>query len=413
MLHRGRQAERGQVAPFVALALVPILGFAAFSVDVGYWRSQQGLLQTAADSAALAGAMEAAYPAGTASPAPYVTAAKADSASNGFTDNGGTVTVTVNKPPSTGNYTGDGNAVEVLVKATQPSFLAHALGMANDTVTARAVATLTGSGAGCIIALNPSAKPYTLQTTGGSINATSCGILDDGTFDFTGGTITATSLGVAGSVTHTGGTYGAATPAPIVPAGDPCRSIAGCAYLAGVTPPTSPCQSTTGPTLNPGLYCNGLKWSGGTATLNPGIYYIDCTGSCSSPPGFNVTGGTVNGSGVTFYVRKGAVNLTGGTINIAPPTSGNSAGVLFYQPSSNTTTAKLTGGSATGCPASSGAAFTGLFYAPSAILNITGGSSWDPSTVIVGSLQVTGGALTCVSKLAGGVGSAMRTVLVE
>src|SRR5262249_15500247 len=48
--------RRGGVAPLVALLLVPLLGMAAFAVDMGYICLVKTDLQTAADAAALAGA---------------------------------------------------------------------------------------------------------------------------------------------------------------------------------------------------------------------------------------------------------------------------------------------------------------------------------------------------------------------
>ena len=70
---------------------VVLMGMTALAVDVGYWRNQQRLEQTAADAAAIAGADELGYPA----LADWSTAAKNDAAANGFTDNGG---VTVGSP---------------------------------------------------------------------------------------------------------------------------------------------------------------------------------------------------------------------------------------------------------------------------------------------------------------------------
>ena len=45
--------QRGQVYPLFGLLLVALLGFAALSIDMGYYRYQQRLQQTATDSAAV------------------------------------------------------------------------------------------------------------------------------------------------------------------------------------------------------------------------------------------------------------------------------------------------------------------------------------------------------------------------
>ena len=55
---RGARGERGQILAVVALALVALLGIAAFSIDVGYAYYAKRQLQSATDAAALAGAQD-------------------------------------------------------------------------------------------------------------------------------------------------------------------------------------------------------------------------------------------------------------------------------------------------------------------------------------------------------------------
>ena len=55
---RQARGQRGQILPIVALALVGLLGVAAFSIDVGYAYYAKRQLQAAVDSAALAGAQD-------------------------------------------------------------------------------------------------------------------------------------------------------------------------------------------------------------------------------------------------------------------------------------------------------------------------------------------------------------------
>src|SRR5438105_7602047 len=52
------RARRAAVAPLVCLLLVPLLGMAAFAVDVGWMVLAQSDLQNAADAAALAGSQQ-------------------------------------------------------------------------------------------------------------------------------------------------------------------------------------------------------------------------------------------------------------------------------------------------------------------------------------------------------------------
>src|SRR5262249_10846854 len=65
------------------------------------------------------------------------------------------VTVTVNSPPSSGSYTGDANAVEVIVSQPQTLKLAGLFMSAAPTLQARAVATRNPNGMGaCVLALD-------------------------------------------------------------------------------------------------------------------------------------------------------------------------------------------------------------------------------------------------------------------
>ena len=56
--HNQHDPERGQVIVIVVLSLVVLLGMAAFVIDLGNFRAHRRQMQTAADAAALAGAMQ-------------------------------------------------------------------------------------------------------------------------------------------------------------------------------------------------------------------------------------------------------------------------------------------------------------------------------------------------------------------
>jgi hypothetical protein len=93
--HKKRTArDKGYVIAFVAILLLPILGFTSFSVDLGAWYAKAAELQQAADAAALAGAAFL----------PDVNRAeeraKEVAAINGFAENPPAVTINVQVPPS-------------------------------------------------------------------------------------------------------------------------------------------------------------------------------------------------------------------------------------------------------------------------------------------------------------------------
>ena len=134
---RAGRAEKGQILPIFAFGLVAILGIAALGIDAGSWRAQQQSAQLAADSGAIAGAIELPYSSVLANVA---AAAQKDSATNGFTNGVANVVVTVHNPPASGPYTANSGAVEVIVTKQAPSLIAGMLGIKSQLVYARAVA---------------------------------------------------------------------------------------------------------------------------------------------------------------------------------------------------------------------------------------------------------------------------------
>src|SRR6202042_1688794 len=106
--------------------------------------------QTAADSAAMAGAEELNY-------GDLVAAGKADAASNGYTDGTSSVTVTINNPPTSGPNASNAGYVEAIVSKPEPTFFLRVLGVATMTVSTRAVA-YEGNGPNCIYVTDPTAS---------------------------------------------------------------------------------------------------------------------------------------------------------------------------------------------------------------------------------------------------------------
>jgi uncharacterized membrane protein len=178
--------RRGQIIPLVAVFLTMLLGAAALAVDVGYLRYQQRIEQTAADSAAVAGATELQY-----GDTAFATAARTDSAANGFTNNGGTIVVTVNNPPATGPNAGKANAVEVIVTAKYATFFENVFKMSLATVSSRAV----------VVNVNRTDECFYLLGTGSSnidsdtLTSTTCGLSSNGSWTMNQSTVKMTRVG--------------------------------------------------------------------------------------------------------------------------------------------------------------------------------------------------------------------------
>ena len=377
--------ERGQVVPIVALALTVLFGAASLAVDVGYWRYQERVQQAAADSAAMAGASEiASGSTGVAAAAAY------DATLNGFTDDGGAnVKVQVHFPPTSGPYNGNTTAVEVIVEKKHPGFFAKVLGIDTQWVRARAVGAVNSWGRYCIYGLSTSGTAVLFN--GSTVNTPKCGIVSDADMTINGATVTAWSLGYVGSVINNGSTYpnNSATPKKALLTSDPCPTIPGCAYLKAHPPNSGPCMSPTiynglaTATLQPGRYCANVIINGCTnVVFNPGVYEFDA--------GVTANGVTnVSGNGVTIYNASGSLVINGSTVNLTAPSTGNTAGVLFYQNPADTNAFTVNG---------SGGGYAGMIYFPASQLTINGTlSQW---LLLVGNTVVINGSGTNVASSA-------------
>jgi hypothetical protein len=382
---RGLKDESGQSLVLAAFAMTCLMGCVALAADVGLMLRAKRLLQTAADSAAIAGALEINF--ATMDGTTVATAAKLASQNNGFTDGSNGTTVTVNGPPTgpaSGPHVSNTAYVEVIVSQSQPTVFMRAFGRNTMTVSARAVATL-GVSQGCVYTLSSSGTGINWNGSGAT-NVPACSILDDSSVIFGGsGSVTAQSIGVVGSFSKPGS--GAINPYPptvIAAVSDP---------LAFMTPPDNPgsCHGTPthpfvvlGSSLVPGCY-DGLTISGSSAvTMATGLYYID------GP--FSFTGsGAVTGTGVTIYLTHNngasfAVNGSG-ALSLSAPTSGTNNGILLYQNPSNTSGMSIGGSGALN--------LQGIIYAPGSDLTMTGsGGSQFYTAIVTSSLTFNGsGAL--------------------
>jgi Flp pilus assembly protein TadG len=390
------RGESGQTLVFAALFMACLMGFVALSVDVGLMLREKRVVQTAADSAAIAGAAELIS--GT-----WAAAALADAAQNGVTNGVNGATVTPHNGPSSGPHAGNLAYVEVIVTQPQPTFFMKVFSFGSMAVSARAVATNVPTPS-CIYTLS-SASPNTSDSPPGGVYVTgsadlelpTCGIVDNATgvnaVHVTGGaTLNSTAIGVVGTYTvHNGGVLTPNPPATGMTAvSDPLSSLAPTVptsdYSTGcLADPKLTKSATIGPSSPTGFVCyTGFSISKGspTITLNPGLYIFNGTS------GFNIASGTtMTGSGVTFYFVNGAsfTISNGASLTVSAPTSGPYSGYLFYQNPADTAADSFVGGSAGG--------INGIFYLPNAPLTLANGTATTFNVdLVVGSLAMTGNA---------------------
>ncbi len=357
-----RRQTAGQVIPLVVVCLTALMGFAGISVDVGFLEYRQQAQQAATDAAAIGGAQVLAHDNCT-SGINAQTAALVDSATNGFTNGSNGVIVTANSPPTSGPYSGNVCAVAVTVKTSAvQTFFARLFGYPSMAESTQAVGTVNANGGACIYLL--SMNTWSSFNSPVNVQAQTCPIDINYSADFDGGTIASPFIGYAGGTPNYGGTtFTLAHPAPMLPVADPCPQIPGCAYLAANPPSQTNCtglnEAANGPPVAAGCYTY-LNFNGGSVTLLPGVYTI--TGN------MNTNNTNLTGSGVTFYIPAGANAPqwdNAEMINLSPPTTGNYAGVLYYQVPSNTSNPDFNGPNVD---------LQGLIYCPGAQINFDGAS---------------------------------------
>lgn len=334
--------RKGGVAVMTAVALTGLLGTAGLGTEATMWYVAKRNMQGAADAAAYTAAT--AELAGQNSTS-FTAAAKAVAKQYGFTAGAQNVTIAVNNPPSTGGYTTNGQAIEVIVTQPQTMLFSQFFLASAPSISARAVA-LPGSGtAGCVMALNSGNVVGVSDSGSGTLSLPNCSLLVNSSstsaVSMSGSTqINAESASIVGNVTTSGTarlstTDGTSTGASV--ATDP--------YASMPVPSFSSCNSgavsvlgtkTIGPSTSGGTYviCGTVSLSGASAhlTLQPGIYIIDGGNlNLSGGATLTATGGVtivLTGSGSTY----GSVNESGtSTINIAAPSTGPTAGVAIYQ----------------------------------------------------------------------------------
>ncbi len=237
-----RSSRRGSVAIQMAIMMTVLIGMAGLGTEVPYMMYKHRQMQTAADLGALGAAVALAqgYPA-------IATEADGIAAALGFTNGSSNVTVTVNNPPKSGNYTSNSSAVEVIVSQPQTLKMAGLFGVSVYNLSARAVA-LAGSGSGggyCMLALDPIGQGWSVSGVGlwGGVRVTmtGCGMAVNASGSAalilqSGGTLTAPLVSIAGQLNNVWSTVNVTSLKQNQPAvSDPYANVAmpgstGCDY---------------------------------------------------------------------------------------------------------------------------------------------------------------------------------------
>ncbi len=340
-----------------ALALPVVVGGAGFGVETTYWYYRSVELQAAADAAAHAGAIEKRSGSSEDEIADVAIMAAEE---NGFLIASGSAEV--NAPPLSGPSAG-GQAVEVILTSEAERFFTQFFSDGDVDLTARAVATYRTASNACILALDPTASRAAEFAGNTSVTLNGCSVMANSraadAVNLRGSATLSVNCVISGGGAELGtGTTMTECRSPILnapPVADPY------AYIPEPSA-TGSCLNGNGSTLSPGRYCGGLRLSG-TVTLQPGVYYI-------SGGDFRVNANAnITGHGVTIYLDgSSAVNINGNaTLNLSAPTTGDTAGILFFGDRNGSGSSTLNGTAAS--------SMTGAVYMPRQAVSYLGNYS--------------------------------------
>ncbi|HEY1655653.1 MAG TPA: pilus assembly protein TadG-related protein [Candidatus Tumulicola sp.] len=158
----------------------------------------------------------------------------------------------------------------------------------------------------------------------------------------------------------------------------------------------------------------------GNVTMSGGTFYMEGStnfnGATVAMSGYFVYTGSMNangatlkddatGNGTTMYTTTGgSPNFNGATVKLSPPSTGNTAGVLYYQVPANSGNPNFNGASN---------ALSGLFYAPGADGVNFNGANGGYTILVFGSANFNGSSSNNFGPPPGGVSLIKRAVLAQ
>ncbi|HEX5234256.1 MAG TPA: pilus assembly protein TadG-related protein [Silvibacterium sp.] len=417
---RSIRDDSGQMLVLSALSMTVLLGFMALATDVGMLFHTKRNLQTAADAAATAAALNESFGYSATD------AATASATANGWSTTLKTnqapptsvtsATLTVNTPPLSGFHKGNAfSYVEVYLTAPNPTFFMKLFGFGSESVTARAVAGTPGVAKNDMWLMNPTGTDLTLQgssTIDAADGAGTAGIYlnssSSTTISITGNsnTVTASAIDAVGNTTATvnGTTVYPNSPPESDPFGS--RVTNGEPDVTKNCTATNPKLTTTTPyDAAGGVACftgNNVDISGDT--LENGTFVFE-NGVTAAGTGGNttITNGTIDVYGGQF------TQLSSSNLNITAPTTVGqwNDGIAILVPTTNTS---YTQGAA--CDknkndttdlmvqfGSSNQTLDGMIYAPNATLELhdQGGGGVTATAVVAGALCLSPSTVTLPS----------------
>lgn len=366
-------SEQGQAIVLIALAIVALVGFTALAIDGGNAYSDRRHAQNAADTAVLSAALAKIHG------EDWQTAGLKLASSNDYSNSNPDQDIYIHSCDDISNpnmlcpspFDGDDEYVHVVIESKVDTFFAPVIGI--DQMSNRVEAIARAKPAtemyfgNAIVSLAPDGKS-TFELDGG-INATVSGggifvnsDSDDcafksnggGNFDLSGEVISVVGEACIGDIVSDVIIVDQQPPPDYSYLDNTCDGMANYSSAAHTTG-----VDTITPPANTPLHFSSAFPPNNITKLDPGIYCLDGA--------FNSVNGTLTGSEVTFVLLSDNLKWTGIIdVTLSSPTSGPTAGLLFYQPVANATAFSIAG--------TVDVNLTGLILIPGALVDITGSS---------------------------------------
>lgn len=331
MIRRWASDPRGGIATTFAMALPVIFAALGLASDYAMMTMVRSELQAAADAAAMAGAREIPL---ARKNADQVTSVAKSFAAYTLTKDAATTAsaLALDNITVEAAVIEDFSMVKVDISESWTPFFAHFVASGITPVTVSATAKFLGRNNICVLGLGGGKNTVFLDRNA-RLTGNGCGVFSnskaaDGLAIKEGVTLKAAIVCSGGGASVSGSASvqpEVLTDCPQVKNpldGRPPPSSASCDYNDKV-------YSNVTVTLDPGVYCGGLKIDGDSvATLQPGIYII-------KDGALVIAGSTrLTGVGVGFFITgdAGSTIITSKThVSLTAPTAGPMAGLLIYE----------------------------------------------------------------------------------
>ena len=321
--------KRGNFALTTAIVAPVLMGVVGLAVDFSIFYSQKSQMQEAADQAALAAVREAALQGWNKVTAESVASDFVDETMLGSPISSAVYTTSVNVNEANGT-------VDVSIRQDGHGYFLLGMFKSNPQIAVQSRAAIASTTNICVLGLDPTDNATVEMNGKSALVGDNCSIFSNST-DKDGLMVESGSKIKASSVCSSGGIKGNAidisptpvTDCPLTP--DPLLSRA--APPVGSICDYTDFQSNTSISIEPGVYCGGIKLTGGNVFAKPGIYVI-------KDGEFNISGSAnLTGTNVGFYFTGDAAKTNIGsatTISLTAPKTGPMAGILFFEDRAST-----------------------------------------------------------------------------